>query len=304
MATVIDSPTRFGYEKRTFVSSIRWTAIFGGLVAGLGSYIVLALFGVAVGLTAIDPQEAEPVGAVPVGTGIWSGISMLISSFIGGFVAARMSGLARAGDGLLHGFVTWGATTLLFAYLATSAVSSILGGTLGLAGQALQGAAGAATSGQAQGMGDSLEKLLTGSSQANINPQDVTALRERLKAGDRQGAVDLMVNQMGFQPDRANQVADQAMKVVGPGAGEKVEQVAEKTVSSLAAVSWWLFIGMALSIAAALWGGVTGIRPNSRRTLGDHKSERREVLESGMHSSTSAAHSTTGMSSSGIIGRS
>lgn len=296
MATVIESPTRFGYEKRTFVSSIRWTAIFGGLVAGLGSYIVLALFGVAVGLTAIDPQEAEPVGAVPVGTGIWSGISMLVSSFIGGFVAARMSGLARAGDGLLHGFVTWGATTLLFAYLATSAVSSILGGTLGLAGQALQGAAGAA--GEARGVGDSLERMLTGGTQADIDPQELTVLRERLNAGDRQGAVEIMVNRMGFQPDRANQVADQAMRVMGPGAGEKVEQVAEKTVSSLAAVSWWLFIGMALSIAAALWGGVTGIRPNSRRTLGDHKNERREILES-------TIHSTTGMSSSsGIVGRS
>lgn len=296
MATVIESPTRFGYEKRTFVSSIRWTAIFGGLVAGLGSYIVLALFGVAVGLTAIDPQEAEPVGAVPVGTGIWSGISMLVSSFIGGFVAARMSGLARAGDGLLHGFVTWGATTLLFAYLATSAVSSILGGTLGLAGQALQGAAGAA--GEARGVGDSLERMLTGGTQADIDPQELTVLRERLNAGDRQGAVEIMVNRMGFQPDRANQVADQAMRVMGPGAGEKVEQVAEKTVSSLAAVSWWLFIGMALSIAAALWGGVTGIRPNSRRTLGNHKNERREILES-------TIHSTTGMSSSsGIVGRS
>jgi hypothetical protein len=110
----------------------------------MATFFLLALFGIAAGFTAIDPQAAEPVGSVPTFAGIWTAFSMLAGAFLGGYVAARMSGMSRRSDGILHGFVAWGVSTLFFVYLVTTGVGTLLGGTFAVLGQGLQAAAGAA----------------------------------------------------------------------------------------------------------------------------------------------------------------
>ena len=261
---------RFTPTRRPYFSALRWTAIFGGLAAGAASYVLLALLGIAAGLTAVDPQATEPVGTVPMMTGIWTAISMLVAAFIGGYVAARGSGLTRRSDGMLHGFVTWGATVLLFAWLVTSALGTLLGGTASILGQGIQGAAGAAQ--EVGGIGQ-LQQIITGGGQGgDINQQDLQALQQELQAGDRQGAISIMVERMGFEQQRAEQAVDPALAVMGPGAGQQAEQVAESAVGTVSAASWWLFIGMLLSLALAVWGGMLGARASSRRQ--PHESER------------------------------
>lgn len=286
-AVVMETESRT--ERRPYFSAIRWTAILGGLVGGMGSYMLLALLGVATGLTAVDPQAAEPVAGVPMGMGIWTGLITLISAFIGGYIAARMSGLSRTSDGMLHGFINWAATMVLFAFLATSAVSMILGGTFALLGQGLQGAgsaAGQAMESQQQGAGGltgnltgQLERIITGAEGGSISGEDMGAVQQRLQAGDRQSAVDYMTSQMGFTQERANQVADLASPLFGGEFGQQAQQAASTTVSALTAASWWLFVALALSLVAALFGGKTGIKAQSNRTLGDHYKERRQHRE-------------------------
>jgi hypothetical protein len=247
--------------------------------------MLLALLGVATGLTAVDPRAAEPVAGVPMGMGIWTGLITLISAFIGGYIAARMSGLSRTSDGMLHGFINWGATMVLFAFLATSAASMVLGGTFALLGQGLQGvssAAGQLAESQQQGAGGltgQLERIITGSEGGSISGENVGAVQERLQAGDRQGAVDYMVNQMGFTQNRANQVADMAAPLFGGELGQEAQQAATTTVNALAAASWWLFVALALSLVAALFGGRMGIKAQASRTFGDHYRERRQHRE-------------------------
>jgi hypothetical protein len=143
--------------RRPYFSAIRWGAIIAGVVSGTASYLLLALLGVAVGLTAVDPNAAEPVGRVPLATGIWTGISMLVGAFIGGYVAGHMSGLSRSIDGMLHGFVSWAVTTLLFAVLTTTAVGALLGGTFRILAEGLQVGATAAT--QSSGGQNVLDQL-------------------------------------------------------------------------------------------------------------------------------------------------
>lgn len=271
-AVVMESETRTGGGRRPYFSAIRWTAILGGLVAGLGSYMLLALLGLATGLTAIDPTAAEPVGGVTVGMGIWTGLITLVAAFIGGYIAARMSGLARSSDGMLHGFVTWSASMVVFAWLATSAFAAILGGTFSVLGQGLQAASGAAGG----GVGAQLEQVITGSEGGEISSQDMQAVQQRLQAGNQQGAVDYMVNQMGFTEERANQVVQMAGPLMGAG-GEQAEQAAETALGAVTAASWWLFIGFALSLVAALIGGMMGIKAFANRTVGNHAKERRPV---------------------------
>lgn len=251
--------------RKSYFSWISWGAVFAGLVVGTASYLLLTLLGIAAGLSAVEPQAAQPVGAVPVATGIWTGISLLIAAFVGGYVAARMSGLSRLTDGMFHGFVAWGITTLLFAYLTTTAMGSLLGGAFSMLGQSLRGAAQVVTGAPGGGQ---LETLIKGDSGGgNITPEALRTLQDRLQAGDRQGAVDIMVNQMGFTQERANQVVDQALMLFGQGgqASQQARQAADQAVSALATASWWLFFGILLSMALGIWGGAIGARSTSHR---------------------------------------
>src|ERR1044072_4161504 len=105
---------------RTRLAPISWPAVFASLAVGISVMLLLTLAGVAVGLTAVDPGADSP-RAITIGAATWQTISMLVAAIVGGYVAARLSGLRRTADGVLHGAVSWGATTVLYAALATTA---------------------------------------------------------------------------------------------------------------------------------------------------------------------------------------
>ncbi len=272
METRITSEGRIT-EKRTYFPWISWGAIFGGLASGLGIYLLLALLGLAAGITAVDPQSSEPVGNAPLITGIWTSISLVLSAFVGGYVAARMSGLTRLADGMMHGLVAWSISTLVFAFIITTTVGSIVGGAFSLLGQGAKAAAGgaAATAGGVSGSPGAqtqLESLLKGSSgQGDISRESMTSLQQRLSSGDRGGAVDIMVNQMGFTPDRAEAVVDQGMVLFGSAQNlpEQARGAASSAVSGLTKVSWGLFIGVLLSMALGILGGAVGAKASVKR---------------------------------------
>jgi hypothetical protein len=50
---------------------------------------------------------------------------MLISLFIGGYVAGRLAGMPRNAEGILHGILTWSVFTLFSFYLITTAVGGV-----------------------------------------------------------------------------------------------------------------------------------------------------------------------------------
>lgn len=87
-----------------------------GLVVGIALQMVLTLLGLAIGAWSIDLKEAQPAGGIPLGTGLWTGISMLISAFVGGYVTSRLSGAYLRSDGMYHGAVVWGVNWLVFAW--------------------------------------------------------------------------------------------------------------------------------------------------------------------------------------------
>lgn len=296
------------------VARISWSAIFAGLAVGLAVQMLLTLLGVAAGLSAVDPQSSEPVGRVPAAAGVWTGVSMLISAFMGGFVAARMSGLFFRSDGVFHGFVTWGVTTLAFVYLATTAVGAVLGGTFSLLGQGLKGvgqgvAAGASATGGAQsapGIRGQLESILRATEKPELQPETIqrdvdrlgrggsasrgtpqggtitddamAELQQKLGAVDREAAVNVMMNKMGFSRDRAEQAADQALALFGSAQTRlpaQAREAASQTVSGLAATSWWLFFGGVLSLLLSLAGGAAGVGMEQRIRADEEVGSRR-----------------------------
>ncbi|QKT02506.1 hypothetical protein HUS23_01000 [Ectothiorhodospiraceae bacterium 2226] len=237
----------------------------------MATYLLLTLFGIAVGMTVVDPRSMDPAGIVPTATGLWTGVGLLVGAFIGGYVSARMSGLARLADGMLHGFVTWGTTTVVFAFLVATAWGTLLGGAFGALGHGLQGMSEVRVVPQNETrqvmMAVELETLLTGNAaEGAITPASLAALQESLWLGDREAALGIMVEQMGFAPDRAEQLVDPAMAlVVTPTRLGTVEGAG----AALLSASWWLFFAILLSMLVALWGGAIGVRSTGRRTSGE-----------------------------------
>lgn len=275
MATLMDieSVETRTTSRRPNFSAIRWGAIFGGVVSGTATYLLLSLLGVAVGLTAIEPTAQEPVGSVPLATGIWTGISMLVGAFIGGYVAGQMSGLARSMDGMLHGFVSWGATTLLYLVIATTALGALLGGTFSIISQGVQAAAPA---GQQQGgMLSQLMSAVTQQGEADISVQSLNQLQDAISNGNREQAVNIMVSEMGIERDAAVQTVDQIMPLASQ---QNVQQAAQQATDVATATSWWLFIGLLLSLVLGVVGGAAGSRVNANRTVGDHSGERHAAV--------------------------
>src|SRR3954468_2430519 len=152
---------------RARLSPISWPAIFASLAVGVSVMLLLTLAGVAVGVSVVDTGTDSP-RAITMGAAAWQTISMLVAAIVGGFVAARLSGLRRTGDGVLHGAVSWGATTMLYAALATTALGTLTAGMFGLLAPAAPEAAAAAPAvpGDRDQMQRTLESMGIGADQA------------------------------------------------------------------------------------------------------------------------------------------
>jgi len=126
---------------------LSWGAIFGGAVAAFALWLLLYVFGLAVGLSSLDaanPRSLRPSG---IFAGVWAVIAPLIALFIGGWVAGHGAGpIDRAGGGV-HGLVVWGLTTIIGASMMAMMLSAVIGGVFSVGravAQAGEGAVGAA----------------------------------------------------------------------------------------------------------------------------------------------------------------
>lgn len=121
-----------------------WGAIFAGVVIGLAVFALLSLLGIGIGMSAIEVDANDPLGAVPTASPIWLFISQLIALGAGGYVAGRLAGVLHGTGAMIHGAAVWGLSTLLAAWLAVSAgvgLFNMAGSALSLAGNAVSATA-------------------------------------------------------------------------------------------------------------------------------------------------------------------
>ncbi len=122
------------------ISRISWPAVFAGTLAAVAIAFLLNILGLGIGFSTIDPlTEANPLDGLGTGTTIWWILSNLAALFIGGLIAARMSGYASNIDGALHGFLTWALFAVLSFYFITSTVGSIFNGMASAASSLFSG---------------------------------------------------------------------------------------------------------------------------------------------------------------------
>ena len=115
------------YVGDAFRSRVSWGAIFAGTVVGIGVLLMLSLAGLALGLSATDFGPGQSNGrGFATGAGIWLVISQFIALAVGGFVAGRLAAIPKTTSTAFHGAAVWGLATLAMAYLASSAISSVV----------------------------------------------------------------------------------------------------------------------------------------------------------------------------------
>lgn len=234
---------------------IKWSAIFAGLAVGLAVQMILTLAGLGLGAWAVDLHEPSPAEGVPLGTAVWTGLTMLVSAFFGAYMTARLSGTAERTDGVYHAVVLWGVNWLIFAWITTTAMATLIGGafsvfgtTLQTVGRGLSSTASTAVSRTAGSLHlsvDDLRREIESVLQATgkpdlqageiprdadrtaerarqrqpmkeISDQAVIELRDKLTALDREAAMNILVNKFGMYPAPARDVVQSSIGMLGP----------------------------------------------------------------------------------------
>ena len=129
-------------------SGVSWAAIAAGAVGAAALALVLIAFGAGLGLSAISPWSDSGVSAAAfkTGAGIYLVIVAVMSSAVGGYLAAR---LRTKWVGVnthevffrdtAHGFLAWAFATLLSASVLSSAIAYLANGAAaGVSGAASQ----------------------------------------------------------------------------------------------------------------------------------------------------------------------
>jgi len=241
--------------RRPMFPAIRWGAVLAGVAVGISVQLVLTLLGIATGLSSTEVTQGEGMGTGPL---IWAGLSMLIAAFVGGYVAARMSGLKRKADGVLHGAVSWAVTTIMFAVLATSVGGTLMSGVFNNMSQLAQAGA--------QGGGSSPLASMIQQQGAKLDAASLQQLQQHVQAGQRAPAIQLLTSKLGVDQTRAAAIVDQALIITGSpqSASPQGRQTTENAVQRAGTAAWVVFLAVALALAIGIGGGALGAAGSRR----------------------------------------
>ena len=201
-----------------------WSAIIAGTLTALVCQLVLNLLGLGIGLSTVDPNGGGAgAKALSIGAGLWIVITAIVTYAIGGYIAGRLAGKPLRSTAGYHGLVTWALTTVVVIVLLTSAVGSIVGGTLSAVTGAFGGAGHAVTSAvqtvapqiSAQVGGDPLSRI-TDQLKAKANQPDNLAARD--------DAIAAVKSAVSSDPAQRQQATDQAAQAVAKLTNVPVDQ--------------------------------------------------------------------------------
>jgi len=105
---------------------VRWGPILAGVLTTITSMIILTVLGLAIGLSAFEPNDAGD-NTVSTAAAVWGALSALISFFLGGWVAAKASAVAGAPSGGLNGLIVGVATIVLLIWMISTGLGNLFG---------------------------------------------------------------------------------------------------------------------------------------------------------------------------------
>jgi hypothetical protein len=247
-------------------------------------WATLAAFGLAVGLTAIDPQDPTSLRASGIFTGVWGVIAPLLALFIGGLVAGRGTPDYTRSGGVLHGVVMWSITMLVGAWLLGNLLGAVVGGVFSMGktaaqagGSAIAGAVGGGNLSQIGGAfgldaNDALAPInqrLQAEGKPTVTPDQLQAavgdvVSDALRQGqlDRQLIVQSLAQKTALSQQDAQEVAMRIERQYNAFTERASGMLAEVQTQALAAAEqtgkafWGVFFALLLGLGAAIGGAV------------------------------------------------
>jgi hypothetical protein len=236
---------------------VSWGGVWGGLLIAIGTMLLLATLGVAIGASAVDPSGGTDVRNVGIGAAIWAGLTLLVAMFVGGMIAARLGVIVDRPTSALHGALVWVLAMLAVLYLATSGVSLGVNALLGVAGGA---ARAAGTSGV---IGD----LTSGDvSQILARLDDPSTARTVAAAtGMSEDEARRSLSDVRQRVEAARNDPQRAVAEARDGLRQMTARVADRAAGAARTTSWATFGAMVVSLAAAIGGAMVGARRTAER---------------------------------------
>ena len=215
-----DTPYRSTVVTPEHAHPLCWGAVIAGAVAALSAHLLITLFGIGLGVQLIDPiTDSEPAEKFSLGVGIAWSVSALISLWIGGWVAGRLTPEPNRRLGRLHGVLVWSLATVIMAFVVTSSAGALAGGiakltgkTLAVAGQAGGVAVGAASGGAVSKIVEENGNLL-GSFAEELSPAQPTtgANAEQAQPGARREVSWALVRFFSLEENHRSTEAREAL---------------------------------------------------------------------------------------------
>lgn len=264
----------------SLINGISWGAIFAGVALALSVQVLLNLLGIGVGASVIDPATSDnpSAGAFSTVGVIWLVVAGIVASFLGGYIASRLSGRSVKSTGGYHGLTSWAVTTLLVLYLLSTSVGAIVGGTVSGLGTMLGGlgqtvAAAAPVVANVDNPFSGIEQQI----RSVVGSNDPQALRDAAVAavqavvsGDeanaddaRNRAADALARAQNMPLDQAkSQVAlyEAQYKQAAETAKQNAVATAQAATKVVAAGSILAFAALLLGAAASWFGGAMGTK--------------------------------------------
>jgi hypothetical protein len=251
---------------------VAWGGVWTGYLVAIGAALLLGVLGLAIGVSAADVGPGEDLNAKGLGLGavIWSGLTLLVSLFIGGLVATRTGMVHDRATGVIEGVLIWVLSILTMIYMAASGISTVGSGVLGALGGATRGAAAAVqnidvsqlASGDVSQITARLKDPKTAQlvSRATGTPQDET----RARLGEIANRVDAAKD----DPAKAAEEARKGLQDFASKAGARAQQAAADAKPYATATIWTTLIALALALIASILGAMSGRRQVVHRLAG------------------------------------
>lgn len=262
---------------------MRWGAVLAGTAVAVGLWMVLQMFGMGVGLSAVDVDDAGSLRGVGIGTTVWSLIAPVLSLFAGGLVAGRLSQSYDKKHRGTHGLVVWALTAILGTYALVNVVDRLAstavragGAAMNVAGSAVSSAAGGLEGADLGALGIDADDLIAPINQRlraqgkpavtadQVEDAGKAALRSSVRTGsfDRDTFVQQLAAKTQLSRSEAEDVArqvearyDQARAKLGE-VGDKAKgyalEAADKTGKALLAASVSLLVSLLAAVVGAL----------------------------------------------------
>jgi len=106
--------------------------VIAGVVMALVAQFIFNLAGIGLGVVTLlsDTTSNYTVANLSLGTAIWWTVSGIVSAYLGGYTAGRLSGDPTESSAGWHGLTSWATSVLILSCLIMAGSGAVMGGML------------------------------------------------------------------------------------------------------------------------------------------------------------------------------